>query len=100
MKRAAIDLHPDAVDEAAEARRWYSEISMELGVAFASELDQAIDRIARAPNRWARHVHGTRCVQLNQFPYLVVYRQTKDRVQIVAVQHSKRRPGYWKDRVE
>ncbi len=34
-----IEFHPDAVNEAATARRWYSEISDTLGAAFADELD-------------------------------------------------------------
>lgn len=99
MKRPAIKLHPDAVEEAAEARRWYSEIRVELGEAFAAELDRAVDRIVTAPSRWPVHVHGTRCVLLDRFAYLVVYRQVKGRIQIVAIQHVKRRPGYWKDRI-
>lgn len=99
MERLSIEYHPDAVAEAAESRRWYAEIEPALGDAFADELDQALEQVAETPERWARHLHGTRGLMLLRFPYLVVYRLRDDVIQIVAVQHSRRRPGYWKSRV-
>lgn len=41
-----------------------------------------------------------RFVKLRSFPYLVLYRVGPDRVEIIAVAHAKRRPGYWEDRLE
>ena len=37
---------------------------------------------------------------VSDFPYRVVYFAADDLLMIVAVAHSKRRPGYWRDRVE
>jgi hypothetical protein len=34
-----------------------------------------------------------------RFPYGVIYRASKDRVDVIAIMHLKRRPGYWKSRV-
>lgn len=98
MNRPDVDLHPDAVLEAAEARLWYSALEQSLGEAFADELDLAIERVAKAPKRWPLHLHGTRCVLLHRFPYLVVYRELNATIQVVAVSHAKRKPGYWKER--
>lgn len=98
MEPLPIEFHPNAVEEASEARRWYSEIDPALGRAFADELERAIARVAAAPERWACHLHGTRAFLLHRFPYLLVYRLLADRVQIIAIQHAKRRPGYWKSR--
>jgi hypothetical protein len=33
---------------------------------------------------------------LNRFPYAILYRIASDEVQIVAVMHLHRRPGYWR----
>ena len=33
------------------------------------------------------------------FPYRIVYFVEDDLLTVVAVAHSKRRPGYWRDRV-
>ena len=33
------------------------------------------------------------------FPYRILYFVEEDLLTVVAVAHSKRRPGYWRDRV-
>ena len=96
----AIEFHPAAADEAVAAQDWYHEIGAELGNDFKDELDRALDRIAAAPGRWAQHLHETRCFLLQRFPYLIVYLHTDLQIQVIAVQHAKRRPGYWKGRLE
>ena len=35
---------------------------------------------------------------VDRFPYKVVYRERVDDVYIVAIAHSSRRPGYWRNR--
>ena len=94
-----VDFHPLAADEAVAGRQWYFEISPSLAEAFEVELGCAVERVAVSPGRWARHLHGTRAFLLHRFPYLVVYRQVDDQIQVIAVQHAKQRPGYWKSRV-
>ena len=36
---------------------------------------------------------------MRRFPYLIVYRVTASAIQVVAVAHARRRPGYWKTRL-
>jgi toxin ParE1/3/4 len=60
-----------------------------------SELDLAIDRIEEAPRRWPVYLGGTRRYLLRRFPFFVVFRDAGDSVQIVALAHARRRPGYW-----
>jgi hypothetical protein len=36
---------------------------------------------------------------LRRFPFLLVFRITDVGVEIIAVAHGCRRPGYWRDRV-
>ncbi len=94
-----IEFHPAAADEAVAARSWYHEVDVKLGDDFEDELDQALGRISAAPHRWSQHLCGTRCFVLQRFPYLIVYLHTELQIQIVAVQHAKRRAG-WHVRVE
>jgi hypothetical protein len=35
---------------------------------------------------------------LRRFPYLIVFREGMEGIEIVAVAHGRRRPGYWRDR--
>lgn len=94
-----IELHPEAIAEARDARQWYEERSSVAANAFMAELDLAIDRICESPNRWATYFHGTRRYLLIRFPFLVVYRESKDKLQVIAIAHGKRKPGYWHHRV-
>lgn len=36
---------------------------------------------------------------MQRFPFFVIYLDDPDVIRIIAVAHSKRRPGYWKNRL-
>lgn len=69
-------------------------------MAYAMELDAAIRLVASHPQRWTPHKYGTRCLLLRRFPYLVVYRELTEVIQVVAIQHSRRRPDDWLHRLK
>jgi plasmid stabilization system protein ParE len=94
----SVEFHPDAVAEARAAFLWYSERSPSAADAFRAALDHAISAIRDNPQRWPRHVHGTRKYRLRRFPYGVICRVTDAAIEVVAVVHGRRRPGYWKTR--
>lgn len=60
-----------------------------------------LDRVREAlrarhmSRRTAPYLADTRRYLLRRFPFFVVFREVADRVQIVAVAHARRRPGYW-----
>ena len=54
--------------------------------------------ICNAPERWKRADYGTRRFMLPNFPFSIVYRVQQDAVEVVAVAHHRRRPGYWRGR--
>lgn len=93
-----VVFHPEAVAEAAAARLWYAERSLRAARAFMAELDRAVASLGEAPFRWPPAVDGTRRLLLRRFPFGLVYRIGTDRVQVLAVAHLHRRPGYWKHR--
>jgi len=99
MERRQVEFHPEAVAEAREAERWYRERSDFAADAFLSALDRAVERIAEAPELSARYVAGTRRFLLRHFPYSVVYREKAGRIEIIAIAHGRRRPGYWRSRL-
>lgn len=92
-----LEFHPAAVKEARKAYRWYACRSAWAGNRFQAALEAAFEQIADAPDRWPIYLHGTRYRLVRRFPYVVVYRLA-DRLQIMAVAHGKRKPGYWKRR--
>ncbi len=98
MARTRIEFHPAAVDEARAACEWYAERNPRIADAFLVELDAAMDAIAADPERFPEYTVGTRRYLLRRFPYMIVYRQTDTTIQVLAVAHARRRPGYWKKR--
>jgi plasmid stabilization system protein ParE len=100
MSRAAkVDFHPDAAAEFDAATDWYRENSEQAAENFVSEVDRAIARIAQNPSIWADYLRGTRRCLLRRFPYAVVYILHEGRIKVIAVAHGRRRPGYWKKRL-
>lgn len=99
MTPQQIEVHPEAFAEADAAVLWYAERSRHAAEEFLVELDNAIQSILEAPQRWPMFEEPFRRFPLIHFPYFVIYRETAtNRIQILAVMHARRRPGYWKKR--
>jgi toxin ParE1/3/4 len=98
MASKALEFHPDARAESRTSLRWYRQRSVRAGEAFLDELDQAIEAILRAPERWPVDASGLRRYRLRRFPFLILYNNKPTIVQIVAIAHASRNPGYWIDR--
>lgn len=82
----------DAID-------FYESQRSGLGLSFVEDVERSIDLIARFPALGSPAVEGTRRVHLLTFPYALVYRQTLDRIVIIAVESYSRAPGFWRDRM-
>lgn len=93
-----VSIHPAAVVEAREARLWYLARSADAASAFVAEIDRALARIAESPNRWPERSDGRRRYALRRFPFIVIFRVESDVLRVLAVQHGRRRPEYWKAR--
>ncbi|UCC84308.1 MAG: type II toxin-antitoxin system RelE/ParE family toxin [Gemmatimonadota bacterium] len=90
--------HPEAVEDAESARDWYAERSPLAARGFLLALREAVAAVAATPERWPVGGHGCRrYVFPTGYPYTLVYRVSTD-LEIVAVVHQKRRPGYWAHR--
>ena len=98
MPQVAVEFHPLAADEAAAAERWYRERSDTVAARVRRELDSAVDRIADRPEAGAPYLEDNRRVFLRRFPFFIVYRFRPPRIEVIAVAHARRRPGYWRDR--
>lgn len=98
MTALRVDFHPEAVAEARAAYAWYAQRDPRAAAAFGAELDRAIRRALESPGTWPAFQSGTRRCLLERFPFFVVYRELGDRLEILAVAHGRRRPGYWRER--
>ena len=93
-----VEFHSDAVEETRAAIQWYAERSVHAAESFLTDLEVTLQHLADNPERLSSYLQGTRRAALRTFPYLVVFRESQDRIQIVAVAHAKRKPGYWRKR--
>jgi toxin ParE2 len=99
MARKRVEFHKEASLEYEAAFAWYLERSSSIASRFATELDRAVDAIAEAPQRWPANSQGTRKFLLQTFPFALIYRDSAAIIQVLAVAHGHRRPGYWKERL-
>lgn len=98
MTRAIRSLRA-ASEEFAAAIIWYEEQRPGLGGEFFDAVVHATSLIQEQPEIGTpSRDRRTRRVLVQRFPYQVVYRLVVDEIVIVAIAHSKRRPGYWRKR--
>jgi hypothetical protein len=62
-------------------------------------MDHAVLRISEAPERWPKYDSLMRRFLLARFPFSVIYRIAEQVVEVIAVAHHKRAPGYWRPRL-
>ena len=87
--------HPHAEKELEEIEGYYDNIREELGDRFRAEIEMTLARILKFPNAWQPLSKTVRRGRLISFPYGIVYRAKTDEIQILAVMHLHREPGYW-----
>mgnify|MGYP003462549314 FL=1 len=99
-----FEFHPEALAEFDADVDWYDEREFGLGGRFADEVRLAIKAACDSPQAWTKwpewdRYPTVRSTGVEAFPYRVVYFVEAERLVIVAVSHSKRRPRYWQDRI-
>ncbi len=100
MPTDPAQFHEEASAEYDAAFDWYLERSPNAALKFDAEVDRALAQILQSPQRWAIGPYSTRRFLLRQFPFTLIYReQTRANIQVVAVAHTSRKPGYWKVRL-
>ncbi len=99
MSGERFGFHPEARQDLRDAIGWYRSRSPSVAVEFRVAVSDVIRHIVKAPQRWPEYLHGTRRFVMHRFPFSIVYLDDREEVSIVAVAHSKRKPGYWKARL-
>lgn len=92
--------HPVAEAEHLETIQFYESRSTGLGNDYLLEFEQVMGHVVEAPHRHRiERKPNIRKVSLKRFPYGIVYRTLEGYVQVLAVSHKRRRPGYWAGRL-
>ncbi|HTW90640.1 MAG TPA: type II toxin-antitoxin system RelE/ParE family toxin [bacterium] len=93
-----VEFHPAAREELVQAAQYYQAHNPGLGRRFALAVRDAVHRIQEFPLLYPVLEGDIRRCRVLRFPYGVAYRAKQERIEVLAVMHLHRRPGYWKSR--
>jgi plasmid stabilization system protein ParE len=79
---------------------WYAERSHNVAIRFDDAIRDALERIAREPERFAMIDGIHRQGRVKRFPFRIVFRHDGDHLIVVAVAHHRRQSGYWRSKDE
>jgi plasmid stabilization system protein ParE len=99
MASTTVRFHPAAAREAESAYEWYAARNPFAAHGFRDELAHAVDAVGQNPLTWPRYEGPVRRYVFPRFPFSLVYRTRGDEVEVLAVAHGRRRPGYWRSRL-
>ncbi|MCF6312220.1 MAG: type II toxin-antitoxin system RelE/ParE family toxin [Verrucomicrobiales bacterium] len=89
----------EAFEEAMDAAAWYETQQEGLVRRFLAEWKKAESRMVADPEINSPFEGDLRKCRFEVFPYTLIYRIVEpDTLQVLAVMHQSRRPGYWKER--
>lgn len=93
-----VKFHVDAEAEMIEAALWYEKQQINLGKRFLVSVQNAINKISINPILYPFVESDIRRCLIKTFPFGILFRNKPRRIEIIAVMHLHRNPGYWKDR--
>jgi plasmid stabilization system protein ParE len=99
-----VKFAPLAEEEAADAAEWYESRSVGLGADFLAAIGLVVRRMRRFPLSGpavaaVQSRVPIRRLLLEGFPYSLCYAVFSTHVQVLAIAHTSRKPGYWLSRV-
>ena len=103
MKAVWFDVQ--AKREFVEAAAWYEASQPGLANRFLGELERQLTNIRQHPSAFPilrdvpRELEVRRAL-LKRFPYGLIFVELETEVQVLALAHNRRQPGYWLDRLE
>ena len=95
-----IDFHPEAQSEFLASIRYYEKKAVGLGDQFYAEVQTALALLRSFPEIGSPFEESDRKFSLNKFPFSLVYNyeESEQYIEIYAVKHQNRKPGYWTSR--
>ena len=92
-------LHPQAADEHKRQIAYYENEQQGLGQRYHADFKYAAALACKMPQRpRIIYLPDIRGVRFKLFHFTLIYREVSGVVQVLAVAHHRRQPGYWLDR--
>jgi plasmid stabilization system protein ParE len=92
-----IDFHPEAQEEFLQSIKYYERKALGLGTEFSDEIRTTLALLQSFPEIGQPFEESERKISLNRFPFSLIYNynEGENHIEIYAVKHYSRRPGYW-----
>jgi plasmid stabilization system protein ParE len=91
--------HPDAASELEDGVDRWLDRDLPAAVGLVEAAAGAIDVARDFSEAGARYLFGTRSLMLGRYPFRLVYR-AGEVIEVIAVAHTSRSTGYWRDRLK
>jgi plasmid stabilization system protein ParE len=89
-----------AKHELTDAAQYYDRHRSDLGLEFLDDVRRVAKLLGDNPELGKVVSDSCRSILLTRFPFHLVYELTDTGVRILAIAHQRRRPDYWRSRVE
>jgi hypothetical protein len=89
-----------AHSDLSDAQQWYNAQESGLGDKFTNAAQAAINDLLRDPESWPIIEDEIRRHPVDSFPFDILFAVENNDIDVVAVADQRRRPGYWKDRIQ
>ncbi len=94
-----VILHEEAEEEFEAAQLWHLSHSKRSAERFTRAVRRVAEEALTYPTRYPEYDAEFREAGMTDYPYSVIYRALPSGdVQVIAVAHASRAPGYWRDR--
>ena len=95
-----VELHREAEAEINGHAEFYEREVPGLGLRFLHHIECALALVKSQPLLGRKSDGPFRRLVLSEFPFSIIYVPEAERVWIIAVAHQRRRPGYWRTRLD
>lgn len=90
--------HPEAREALLQAGRYIKSDDPKQGELFKRAFGLSLDWARSQPLIFRCFEEDFRKMTVGKFRYSLIFRIRGDEIQILAIAHMSRKPGYWKDR--
>lgn len=94
-----VVLLPKARRDLSEATKYLERRRAGVGERLAAEVQSALERLAENAYVGPEVNPGVRRLLVHGFPYSVIYRIHATQVLVLAIEHQRRQPHHWQDRL-
>ena len=92
-----VSIRDAAEEELAAALEWYEARVPGTGARLLDHVRTALASLAEGVDGSPHpFVEGTRRLLVQRFPYAIAFVADADHVEVLAFEHLRRRPGYWR----